>query len=179
MPEIWPSGLVVACQAAMAIIFAVAAGSKVWKPSAFRQFCNSLSRTLPIRGRLTSALAATVLLTEAVVALSVTVPALATGAFVLAGVLLVSFTGSTLYTLRQGSREPCFCFGMSAKPAGRLEVLRNLILLAITTVGFAGARDSGSLTYPSLGVTALMVSVGCVFALLVINAREIVDLVKP
>ncbi|WP_241773951.1 MULTISPECIES: MauE/DoxX family redox-associated membrane protein [Micromonospora] len=179
MRALWPGGIVIACQASIALVFGLAAASKVWRPGAFRQFRDSLPRSLPVTTRLAPALAIAVVLAEVMVTLCVMVPALAAGAFALAGILLLFFTGSILLMMRRDSREPCYCFGASPQPAGRLEMLRNLVVLAVAAAGLVGASKMATPGSYASWESLLMISAGCVFAILIINAREIADLAKP
>ncbi|MEO7369543.1 MAG: MauE/DoxX family redox-associated membrane protein [Ilumatobacteraceae bacterium] len=52
-----------------------------------------------------------------------------------AGVMLVAFTGLLVVRLSQGRRPPCACFGAwSTKPIGWLDVVRNAVFVAVAVV---------------------------------------------
>jgi hypothetical protein len=179
MRTVWSDWLVVAGQAAVCVTFVVAAASKTVRAGAFGDFKAALPRMLGVPHRVAPAAALAVVVLEVTIALTVAVPALALAAFLLAGVLMAVFTVSIVVMIRRGSVEPCHCFGMSARPPGRSDVVRNLVLLVISVIGAVGAAtSSGAADLPAAGVV-LCAAVGAVVALLLINLAEIGDLLKP
>lgn len=58
---------------------------------------------------------------------------------VIAGALLVGFTGLLALRISQGRRPPCACFGsLSARPIGWRHLARNVVLLGVAVVAVLG-----------------------------------------
>jgi len=61
-------------------------------------------------------------------------------AAIVAGVMLLAFTGLLVVRLLQGRRPPCACFGaLSSKPISWLSVARNAVLIALAAVVAIGS----------------------------------------
>ncbi len=178
MRTVWSDGLMVGCQAAVCVTFVLAAAGKTVRAGAFGDFRRALPRMLPVPRQAARAAALVVVSLEVTIALTVAVPALALAAFLLAIAMMAVFTASIVLMIRRGSVEPCHCFGMSSRPPGRPDVVRNLALLLISLLGaMAAATWPGTVDVPLAGVV-LCAAVGGVVALLLVNIAEIGDLLK-
>ncbi|NUR89819.1 MAG: methylamine utilization protein MauE, partial [Nonomuraea sp.] len=62
--------------------------------------------------------------------------------FVLAAVLTAAFATAILLALRRGSAAVCRCFGVTAAPLSRAQIVRNLLLIAVAVTGWAAPGGS-------------------------------------
>ncbi|MEU1394064.1 MULTISPECIES: MauE/DoxX family redox-associated membrane protein [unclassified Nonomuraea] len=56
--------------------------------------------------------------------------------FMLAAVLLAAFAAAILLALRRGAAATCRCFGVTAAPLSRVQIVRNLLLIAVAVTGW-------------------------------------------
>lgn len=166
--------------AIVAVSFAVAAVSKLTDLAAFRR---SLPATLgipPLRAR---ALAPAVVAAELVVALTVTVglwwrPAAIVG-FAMAAGLYGAFTVAIRSMIARGVTEPCHCFGADDSPPGRVDVIRNGCLIAVSLGGLAVAFLLPPAVDAGLLRTSGGIVIGTVAALLVVYLDDLAWLFGP
>ncbi|GAA1631860.1 TlpA family protein disulfide reductase [Catellatospora bangladeshensis] len=135
--------LLVTGQLLLAGVLAFSAGAKLLDPGAYAAFRASLPANLRLPERLAGPLAAAVVTAEAVLAgllaLAVAVPALAPGALLATTALLTTFTAALAAMVRRGVRQACHCFGTATRPPGPADVVRNLVLLAVSASATAAA----------------------------------------
>lgn len=179
MWDVWLSYVTVTCQAATTVTFAVAAGSKTLRPGAFTEFRLALPRMLPMPARLAGMVTWLVVVAEAVTAVVVAVPATALSGFLLATIMMVVFTISIIVMIRRRSTEPCHCFGVSTRPPGLLDVVRNVVLAAIALTGLIGTATSPGSSALAWGALVLTIGVGAVVALLLLSLAEIAEILAP
>ncbi|MEU8407786.1 MauE/DoxX family redox-associated membrane protein [Micromonospora sp. NPDC048842] len=175
----WIGYLLVTCQAAMVFTFVAAAGSKVLRAGALAAFRDALPRMIFLPKRFSWSVAWLVVVAEMATAVIVAVPGLAMVGFLLAMGLMLIFTLSIASMVRRGSVEPCRCFGVSTRPPGWIDVIRNLALIAVAGAGLAGTAGSANVADIGVGGLALATGVGAVIALLLMNLGEIADLMSP
>lgn len=147
------TGVGYAAAVALAAIFAIAAVAKLRDVAATER--NFIGLGLPRA----SFFARFVPLVElSIVALLLIVPAV--GA-IAALVALAFFTTFLVGRLRAGVRAPCACFGSSrAQPISALDVIRNLLLMALAIVSLASDRPTKISAIDALVVAAVIVVAG-------------------
>jgi hypothetical protein len=133
-----------ALTAAVVVAFGMSAAAKLADPGAFRR---SLPATLGVAPLRANRLAPAVVAAELAVLPPLVVgvwwaPAALVG-FALAGALLVAFTAALLSMIRRGVTEPCHCFGAQDSPPGRLDLVRNGLLVAAAVAGLVVAAVAG------------------------------------
>lgn len=173
------SYVVAACQAVVAVCLLVAARSKLAGRAAFAEFTGSLvALRLAARGSTrATALAVTVVVAEAAVALAVLLPWSAAAGLGLATLLLGAFTAVVLRAVLSHVREPCRCYGAATRPLGWAHVARNLALVAVAGTGAAGAAGAPAPGDP--GATALAWGAGLLAGALVSQLDLVLDLFTP
>lgn len=123
--------IVVGCQFLIGLVFVAAVLGKVTDYPAFAGSVRDLGF------RPAAPIAALVVAGEiAVVGLVVVLPP---AGFALAALLLLAFAVAVAASLRRGNTRPCRCFGRSTTPLGRHHVWRNVLLIAIATLGALAA----------------------------------------
>lgn len=122
-------------------------------------------------------LAGGVIAAEAAVPVLLVPPGTARVGFALAGLLASAFAVAVLVALRRGDRAPCNCFGVSARPVGGGQLVRNVVLAAAAGLGLAaGAAGAGPLE--PAGVVAAVVA-GAVITAVVVAADDVAELFRP
>ena len=105
-------------------------------------------------------------------------PATAALGLAAAGCVVAFFAGATGWLIRRGITVPCQCFGTSTKPMGAAELVRNLLLTAVSWSAalalFLGARPAPS---ASDGLPAAVL--GVALALVVVRLDDVVELFRP
>ncbi|TDD60289.1 methylamine utilization protein MauE [Kribbella antibiotica] len=172
--------LLLSCCLCLAFVFGQSAVSKTGS-KAFRDFAGSAGplEILPTGLRVPAAagvVVAEVTLTVALLvgAFSASLRFVASAGFLLAVLLLLSFTAAIVVTLRRGIRKPCKCFGAATTPLGRAHVVRNVLLLAAAVAGLvAGATRPESVEPAGFAIAAVA---GLVGGLLVTRFDDLVEL---
>ncbi|MFI5783724.1 MauE/DoxX family redox-associated membrane protein [Nocardia sp. NPDC051570] len=149
----------VAARAAIGVVFALAAISKTSHP-ARTEFRTAVTGLVPrARGTSAALLAAAVIATEWVIVVLLALPNRVTtvAGFGLAAITLAAFTTAIAAAIRRGTTTPCRCFGTSTRPVSRIQLARNIILLAVTATGvtttlLAIALSTGRSTIPIVGL---------------------------
>lgn len=95
--------------------------------------------------------------------------------FLFAALLLLTFTGVLARTLFVGRIVSCSCFGPSTRPINRLDIVRNIGILACCISGFylalTGSHAGGQL------VEVLVTSaIACLFAVVWMGIGDIYDI---
>jgi hypothetical protein len=162
--------LAVAARAALVVVFAVSAGSKLRDRRHFGAFADSLRPI--VAARLAGATAAAVAVTEAACAALLLIPAGAGYGFLLAAVVLAAFTAAAGWVTITRRQVPCRCFGIQARPIGPRHVARNsvLFLLALCGLGAGPVPAAGAVVAATAGVIG---------ALLLIRLDDLADLWHP
>lgn len=121
------SGVGASAAVVVAIVLLVAGVSKLARPSLWRTQSSGLGVPLVIAGAVpfvelgVGALLMVQLQRHAVAWVAIA--------------LFVAFTAMLLVRLAQGRRPPCACFGsLSSKPIGAGHVVRNLVLICLSTL---------------------------------------------
>jgi hypothetical protein len=166
-----------ACAASLVVTFAVSAWTKLRSRSAFGEFRTSLVAMGLMNDRRAHLVAPLVVSAEAATALMLLHPASIRWGFAAAFVLLTAFTGALAVSARRGAGAPCRCFGRTARPPGRAEVVRNTLLAIVAVTGrFAGADPEAAA--PTTGL-AIAVVAGGLMGVLVIAMPDIYGLFAP
>ncbi|MEE6261319.1 MauE/DoxX family redox-associated membrane protein [Plantactinospora sonchi] len=92
---------------------------------------------------------------------------------VVAEALLVAFAVGVGVSVRRGVRAPCRCFGASATPLGRRQVIRNVVLAVVPAVGVVAGLGAGPTR--AGGVVAALLG-GLLSGGLVVVLDDILDL---
>ncbi|WP_214403254.1 MauE/DoxX family redox-associated membrane protein [Pseudonocardia lacus] len=166
-----------ATTAALLVAFGMSAAAKLADPGAFRR---SLPATLGIPPLRATRLAPVVVAAELAVLPPLVVglwwaPAALVG-FALAGALLVAFTAALASMIRRGVTEPCHCFGAQDSPPGRLDLVRNGLLLAFAATGFLVAGPAFAAPGIEVAGGALL---GVAAALLVVRLDDLRWMLSP
>jgi hypothetical protein len=168
------------CRCAIALVFVASILGKVRGQESYAGFVRAAGRLAS--GRVTArvpagALAGGVIAAEAAVVVLTVLPATARVGLGLAGLLATAFAVAILAAVRRGDRAPCNCFGSSARPVGRVHLVRNAVLIVVAGLGLAaGAVDAGPVG-PAGGAAAVIV--GAVLAALVVRADDLAELFGP
>ncbi|MEU6427173.1 MauE/DoxX family redox-associated membrane protein [Microbispora sp. NPDC046973] len=171
--------LIVGCRTLLALLFLASATGKLRGADAYRDFVAATGRLAP-RFLPTRRAAVAVVATEIAIVALVAVPATAAAGFLLAAGLLTAFTLAILAALRRDERAPCACFGRSRRRLGRGHVVRNLLLLVVAGLGFAGSAIPVFPAGPAETAGVLTaVTAGAVGALLVSFTDDFIDLFSP
>jgi uncharacterized membrane protein YphA (DoxX/SURF4 family) len=144
----------------LAVVFAVAAASKLRNPADFRQTLAELGFPTPILSYLWILL----ILTELAAALSLSI-GLGVPAILLTGALLLTFAGSAIFAIRSGRDIRCACFGLRGEALGFNTFYRTaLMVLALGGYGLA-VLNGESTFWPSAVedmVAALLTAIGVI-----------------
>lgn len=177
----------------LGLVFLCSVAGKA-RPSSFRAFRGAVRRMLPESApsafppalasvfasalgqarRGATAVAAGVLVAEAVTVVALAVPATARAGFVLAAVLLAAFTAGLAGVLRRGKRTPCHCFGTTAVAIAPRHVVRNALLTAAALTG--AAAHGGAAPTAGLLLTA---GVAVVLAFVTVALDDLAGLFAP
>lgn len=132
------------CRLALALVFALSAGSKVRSPMAFAAFRRSAGQLAAIPDRLATPSAAAVIVAEVVTAAMVLVPSLALAGEALAMCLLLVFTAILARAVARGVYATCHCFGSGSAPVSHAQLVRNGVLVALDAVALVCGPGSAS-----------------------------------
>jgi hypothetical protein len=146
----------IALRIVLAVVFAVAFGSKVRSRTAYAEFADSLGDIGWLRGRVRAVAAAAVPAVEAAVVILLALPWTVLAGLAAALVLLAVFTVVTGREAARGHRVRCRCFGAGSARIGPAQIVRNLLLAAAAAAGLA--IEPGS--HGSAGAAALVVAIG-------------------
>lgn len=91
--------------------------------------------------------------------------------------LAMAFAVAILAAIRRGDRAPCNCFGASARPVGRVHVVRNAVLIIVAALGLAADAAEAGPVGPAGGFAAVIA--GGVLAALVVRADDLAELFGP
>jgi len=154
------SYLLIACRTLLLGVFLAALAGKVRRRAAYDGFVTSLRALNVLPPRLAGVAAAVVTAAEAAIVVLLIVPVTGPAGFLLAAVLLTTFTSGIAVAVRRGTTAPCACFGVSVTPLGRVHVVRNLLLLAVAGAGLAFADAGGGTEFAGvvLAVAAALVT---------------------
>ncbi|GAA3426122.1 hypothetical protein GCM10018953_33050 [Streptosporangium nondiastaticum] len=170
---------VLACRAFLAVLFIASVHGKARRGTAYRRFEEAVERLLPswppARRLGSRRIAALVLAAEAGVPVLVAAPATAPAGLLLGAALLLAFAGVLARAVRAGHDGACHCFGESARPVGRGQVIRNLVLgsAALAAAGLATRGGTAGLEGTLVAVLA-----GALLAVLVVHAEDVGDLFR-
>jgi hypothetical protein len=155
----------------LCLVLAAAAGSKLGRRGAGREFVESL-RPLLAAGTLSrlpvGPVAVLAVGTEAVAAVLLLVPRAAPAGLVASAVLLAAYAAGILIAARAGVRLTCRCFGTGTSRLGRPEAVRNLALAAVATTAVLADR-TGALPVASPPALTVAATVGAVLAVAVVR----------
>lgn len=122
--------LAVAASVALAVVFVVAAVTKLAAPAAWMGQARGLG--------VPRAVALVVPVAEAVLGAWLLVQWERRAAAIAAAALIVVFSALITVRLAQGRRPPCACFGsLSARPLGPGSLVRNAVLIAVALLAMA------------------------------------------
>lgn len=136
------AGLLVWARSCIGMVFVMSLLGKLHSRTALARFLDSaeaLARQLPGRR-----LAPLVLLGEASVPLLVCFQRTAVGGFFVALALLVAFGIALTGEYLRGPSISCNCFGFSGARIGRLHLLRNAVLSAVSAIGIGLCIAAGT-----------------------------------
>ncbi|GHJ47626.1 methylamine utilization protein MauE [Catellatospora sp. TT07R-123] len=163
--------VLITLHAALAVVFATAAYSKLRRPSALRAFTASLRELGLVPRALAAPLGLLVAAAEVAATGLLLWPPTAGAGLVLSGLLLVAFSAVIGLVLRRGTTAYCRCFGASGGLLRADHAVRNLTLALAAALGLAaGPVDltaSGSVA--ELAAAAFAVAVGVSLALPVVR----------
>ncbi|MER7504576.1 MauE/DoxX family redox-associated membrane protein [Nonomuraea pusilla] len=77
--------------------------------------------------------------------------------FGLAAAMPAAFATAILLALRRGSAATCRCFGVTAAPLSRAQIVRNLLLIAVAVTGWVMPGGSVELAGAALALVAAAV----------------------
>ncbi|MFF0519442.1 MauE/DoxX family redox-associated membrane protein [Actinomadura nitritigenes] len=172
--------VVTAVRVLLALVFVASAAGKLRGRGAYARFTAATARLVPrpVAAIATRWIAAAVVGAEAAVVVLLLLPVTAAAGFALAAVLLAAFTAAIVRALARGDRAPCACFGDADTPLGPRQVVRNLSLATAALAGL-GATLSGGSHLPGATGALFAVAAGCLAALLVLAADDIIELFRP
>jgi hypothetical protein len=182
--------LVLTVFAAVVLVFAGSASTKLRSRASYEAYRSDLARTKLARPPALRAVAAILVVGEALTAIGaatafalvVAGPALAVdvavGVLGTAIALTSILAGGIVMILHRGTSAPCACFGSSSqRPLGIPHLARNLVLLSLlAAAALCLAYSHGR---PSAGAAALTVFTGLIVGLLLIRFDDIVELFAP
>jgi Methylamine utilisation protein MauE len=146
----------IALRIVLAVVFAVAFGSKLRSRAAYAEFADSLGDIGWLRGPVRAVVAAVVPAAEAAVVVLLALPWTVLTGLVTALVLLAVFTAVTGREAARGHRVRCRCFGAGPARIGPAQILRNVLLAAGAAAGLA--IEPGS--HGTAGAAGLVVAIG-------------------
>ncbi len=161
----------IALHAALAVVFATAAYSKLRHPTATRAFTGSLRALSFVPAALVTPLGVAVPAAELVTAGLLVWPGTATAGLALAVGLLVAVSAAIGLVLRRGTAAYCRCFGASDGPLRSDHLARNLGLAMACALGVAaGPVHLGtSWSAAEVAAVAFALAVGVSLALPVVR----------
>jgi len=149
--------IVVACQFLIGLVFVAAVLGKVTDYPAF------VGSVRDLGFRPAAPTAALVVVGEiAIVGLVVALPR---AGFALAALMLLAFAVAIAVALRRGNTEPCRCFGPSTTPLGWHHVGRNVLLIAVATLGVLATPAAANPAAAAVAAAAGLVVGGLVVRL--------------
>ncbi len=137
---------ILGCRCLLALVFAVAAFTKLRGRSAFGAFVawfGALSTFSALPATVRHLLAAATVAAEALLVVVVLLPWTSLVALWLATAMLAGYMAGAVVIAHRQPGMPCQCFGASAAPLGTRAIVRNAVLLVIATVGAVAATHSG------------------------------------
>jgi hypothetical protein len=158
----------------LAVVYLLAAATKVAGRDAFEAFVVSVRAVPGVRLRAARPLAGVVVTVELAVAVLLAVPATARWGFALAAGLGAALTAVMAAQVAAGVRVACRCFGPSRIPPGRFHVVRNGALTLLAAGGWLAAPLVGA-DQPA-AVLAFAGAVGLVAAIVVVALDEVLAL---
>ncbi|MET7469822.1 MauE/DoxX family redox-associated membrane protein [Micromonospora sp. NPDC005686] len=162
----------------LALVFVASAVGKIKSGAAFVAFRKGLADMRVLPKAVVPTVAVAVVVGEIITVVLLGLPSAGTGTagFVLAIVLLASFTAAIGLVLARGTRVACPCFGGSAVDFGRRHLVRNGLLLAIGFAGLVGGASDAPLALP-----AVLLSIGgaVVIAVVVVAFEDIAEVLAP
>ncbi len=124
-----------ACRFTVGIVFLIALLGKVRGRRAFWEFTGSVREMALLAHPWDTAVSAGAVLAEAAIVVLLTVAQTVPVGFMLAGAVLLAFSGAITRAVRAGSQTACRCFGAVSAPLGSRHLVRNASLFAIATTG--------------------------------------------
>jgi hypothetical protein len=173
-----------------ACVFGASAAAKLRSGKAYRSFRDELLATRLLPLQLLARTAVVLAGAEALVAAGLSAAAVlitastpgaiwvAESALAVTALLISQLAVGVAVVIRRGTRATCACFGPGAgRQLGRIHLVRNLSLLAVTCAGLASAP----LTHgrPAVAGAVLGAVTGAVAALLFIYWDDLADLFTP
>jgi hypothetical protein len=136
--------LALGCRCAIGVVFLASVSGKLRSRSAFGAFVSWLAALpVPLARSRPWATAAVMAAAEALIVVLVALPWTVRPGLALAAVVLAVFTAGTWLAVARGADAPCQCFGVSASPLGRRDVVRDALLGAAAVAGAAAAGSGG------------------------------------
>ncbi|MFF3326399.1 MauE/DoxX family redox-associated membrane protein [Streptomyces sp. NPDC002889] len=141
------------CQALLVLVFGTAVFGKARSATSFAAFREAVVTLGRVPAARAGALAAGIVSAEAVIVVLLAVPwppgvSLPRSIGLPAAIgLLCSFTFAIVRARRGGETVSCRCFGTSAGPLGRVQLLRNALLIAAATAALPGTAHTGHLSW--------------------------------
>jgi Methylamine utilisation protein MauE len=163
-----------ACRWLTGFVFLAAAASKARGFDGFRRSVAAMAPRLAARS---AAVAGTVTAAELLVVALLIAPETATWGMAAALVLDIAFIAAIISALRRGVQEPCRCFGATEQGLSAREVVRDVILGALTVLGLL-AGTAGLPAWNPAGWLVAAVA-GSVGALLIVLFDDIAELFFP
>jgi hypothetical protein len=168
------------CRCMVGLVFAASVLGKLRSRESYARFVSASGRLRPrwVLFRLPAGVVAGgVIAAEATALVLLVPPGTAWMGFALAGLLAMAFAAAVLAALRRGDRAPCHCFGASARPVGRVHLVRNVVLAAAAGLGMAAGAVAAGPLEPAGGITAVVA--GAVVAAVVVTADDVAGLFRP
>lgn len=171
--------LLVACAAAVWLVFAAAVAGKVFGRGAFRDFRRSLVDTGLVPSRAAAAAAGGIVAAEVSTALLVGIPRTTGSGLALAVVVMTVLTLGVLVVLRRGVRATCRCFGAASTPLTRIHLIRNAIILTIAGTGLLASTVTPGWVGGVSPAVLPAVAAGLVVAVALIRIEDLAALMRP
>jgi hypothetical protein len=181
--------LVVGILSMASFVFIASAGSKLRGRPAFQSFRAGLREAAVVPEHLLPATAAVLAGSEAAIAIALAAAAVLVGtgtpgaataavlAFIAAALLTAALAAGVAGVMRRGISARCACFGAASDlPLGRVQLARNLSLLAAEGAGLALSLQTHR---PALAGVAVAILAGLVVALLVVRWEDLAALITP
>ncbi|HZI16600.1 MAG TPA: MauE/DoxX family redox-associated membrane protein [Myxococcus sp.] len=162
------------CRLLLAVVFALAAGSKAWSRESFKDFTRTLGSFGVPKALEGAPLAAAVVVAEALCVLLLL--AAAPAGYALALLLLGGFTLGLVRAWRGAEPVSCRCFGASASPVGPAHLARNGLLLSVGVLGMLG-HQAGMAGPAPLEVALLAGAIGVLAGVFVTRWDDLVFLI--
>ncbi|MEO3748741.1 MauE/DoxX family redox-associated membrane protein [Plantactinospora sp. B5E13] len=170
--------LVLVARFLVGAVLAVSIATKVGGRTAFPDFLGWLRELTVVPHRYVRTVGVAMLTTETAALVLLVPTATSVAGLTLAAVTIAGFAGSIAWLSRRGVSVPCRCFGVSTRPMGRAEVIRNVLLslLAGAAAVAAPAARQPELAQPETLLAALF---GGAVALFVIRLDDVLELFAP